>query len=95
MLYEWYEMTASDKRYLFIGLIIIPLAISSLICVFFTPFGSHAILIYFIIIWSVDVFAMIGGKKFEGPKLAKVLSPGKTWSGLMTGAFAAGVLPPL
>ncbi|MGI4775839.1 MAG: phosphatidate cytidylyltransferase, partial [Janthinobacterium lividum] len=46
------------------------------------------LLIYFAVIWSVDSFAMLGGQKFEGPKLAPKISPNKTWSGLITGVLA-------
>ena len=49
---------------------------------------------FFIIIWSVDSFAMFIGKWLQGPKLAPILSPKKTISGLL-GGITAGVLFPL
>lgn len=46
-------------------------------------------------VWAVDIFAMFSGKIIGGPKLAPVLSPNKTWAGLigaMAGAMIAAVL---
>lgn len=92
MLFEWYEMTKSSWLYLLIGLIIIPIPIISLIAVSMQSDSSCTLLTYFVIIWSVDTFAMIGGKNLKGPKLAPRLSPNKTWSGLIVGITAAGAM---
>ncbi|MCH1542262.1 MAG: phosphatidate cytidylyltransferase [Alphaproteobacteria bacterium] len=46
-------------------------------------------------VWAVDIFAMFAGKIIGGPKLAPVISPKKTWAGLlggMVGAALAGIL---
>lgn len=46
-------------------------------------------------VWAVDIFAMFTGKIIGGPKLAPVISPKKTWAGLiggMVGAALAAVL---
>jgi phosphatidate cytidylyltransferase len=46
-------------------------------------------------VWAVDIFAMFAGKIIGGPKLAPVISPKKTWAGLiggMVGAALAAVL---
>ncbi len=42
-------------------------------------------------VWAVDIFAMFTGKLVGGPKLAPVISPNKTWSGLLGGMFGAGL----
>jgi phosphatidate cytidylyltransferase len=39
--------------------------------------------------WAVDTGALLVGKTAGGPKLAPVLSPGKTWSGSLGGFFGA------
>lgn len=39
--------------------------------------------------WLCDTLAMAGGAWFKGPKLAPRLSPGKTWSGAVSGALGA------
>ncbi|HJD59602.1 MAG TPA: phosphatidate cytidylyltransferase [Rickettsia endosymbiont of Omalisus fontisbellaquei] len=90
MLSEWYNMTYSSIPYQLIGLIIIPIPIALLILLEDT--NSQLIMLYFCIIWSVDTFAMIGGKTFKGAKLAPKISPKKTWSGLITGVLSAGIV---
>lgn len=52
------------------------------------PEGLETILTLFAVIWSADVFAYFGGKLIGGPKIARGLSPNKTWSGIVTGAVA-------
>ncbi|HJD61527.1 MAG TPA: phosphatidate cytidylyltransferase [Rickettsia endosymbiont of Degeeriella rufa] len=95
MLSEWYDMTHSYIMYLIIGLIIIPIPISLLIFLSSNPINNWLIMLYFCIIWSVDTFAMIGGKTLGGAKLAPKISPKKTWSGLITGILSAGLVATL
>lgn len=52
-------------------------------------YGFHAVLFLFLIVWSADTGAFFIGKLLGGPKLAPSISPNKTWSGLVGGAFAA------
>ena len=92
MLFEWYEMTKLSPPYLLLGLVVIPIPIISLILVSIKYNNRWLLLAYFITIWSVDTFAMIGGKRLKGPKLAPYLSPNKTWSGLITGVIGAGII---
>ncbi|AFB26225.1 MULTISPECIES: phosphatidate cytidylyltransferase [spotted fever group] len=92
MLSEWYNMTYSSIPDLLIGLIIIPIPISLLIFLSMADTNRWLIMLYFCIMWSVDTFAMIGGKTFKGAKLAPKLSPNKTWSGLVTGVLSAGLV---
>ncbi len=59
------------------------------------PQGDWITLWLFVSIWATDSFAQIVGKRVGGPKLAPVVSPNKTWSGLAGGvaaAIAVGVL---
>lgn len=56
------------------------------------PFGGATALALFAAVSVADVAAWCGGKALRGPKLSP-LSPGKTWTGLITGAGAGvGVL---
>ncbi len=91
MLYEWYQMTKSSFFYGLLGFIIIPTPIISLVIIAIEDKNRWLLLLYFTIIWSVDIFAMIGGKNIGGAKLAPKISPNKTWSGLITGILASGV----
>jgi phosphatidate cytidylyltransferase len=47
-----------------------------------------------VLVWACDTAAMFAGKFLGGPRLAPVVSPGKTWSGTIVGALVAiGVAP--
>lgn len=91
MLMEWYEITNSRIIYLLIGLIIIPIPITALLLMTINEENKWLLLTYFVAIWSVDTFAMIGGKKLKGPLLAPIISPNKRWSGLIVGALSSGI----
>lgn len=51
--------------------------------------GLVAILFIFAVVWATDIFAYFIGRIVGGPKLAPAISPGKTWSGAVGGAFFA------
>ncbi len=51
-------------------------------------FGFQATLYVLLVVWSMDTFALIGGRAIGGPKLWPRVSPGKTWAGLVSGALA-------
>ena len=47
--------------------------------------GGQSILAVFILIWLSDSMAYVGGRLFGRTPMAPVLSPKKTWEGLITG----------
>ena len=51
--------------------------------------GLLAIAFLLIVVWSTDIAAYFGGRRFGGPKLWRRVSPGKTWSGALNGLCAA------
>jgi phosphatidate cytidylyltransferase len=55
-------------------------------------FGLAAILWLFAVVWGADIGAYFAGRLIGGPKLWPNVSPGKTWSGAIVGAFAGAVL---
>lgn len=52
------------------------------------PEGLETILTLFACIWAADIFAYFGGKLIGGPRIARGLSPNKTWSGIAAGVAA-------
>ncbi len=89
MYYEWYNMTKSDILFAVSGIAIIFIPIFCLYQVSSMNYGKMAILLYALIIASVDSFAMFVGKLVGGQKLAPKISPNKTWSGFFGGVGSA------
>lgn len=54
--------------------------------------GVQAVLWLYAIVWGTDIGAYFGGRRFGGPKLWPAISPGKTWSGALVGAFVSALL---
>lgn len=93
MLAEWYNITVSNKGYLYLGLVVIPMPIISMLYIAELDQQGWLLFSFFALIWCVDTVAMFVGKTLGGPKLAPVLSPGKTVSGLCGGILATSLLP--
>ena len=93
MLLEWYDMTYKNICYMMLGIPIVAIPIGCLIIItMITSDYKYILLTYAGIIWTVDSAAMFGGKTIGGPKLAPVLSPNKTWSGLASGMVGAVII---
>ena len=45
-----------------------------------------------LVTWATDIFAYFAGRSIGGPKLARRISPNKTWSGLAGGMLGAAVV---
>jgi phosphatidate cytidylyltransferase len=50
------------------------------------------VLFLLLVIWATDVGAYLCGRWIGGPKLAPVISPGKTWSGTVGGVAVAAAM---
>ena len=57
--------------------------------------GLALVMFPLVVTWTCDTAAMFGGKLVGGPKLAPVISPGKTWAGAVAGVLGAVVVAPL
>ncbi len=93
MTLEWNNITqnAKNKRnWQILGFIYI---IFPIYCaVMLRQINPFILLWMFFIIWTTDIFAYFFGKYLKGPKLAKKISPNKTWTGLFGGVVASAIL---
>ena len=58
----------------------------------FVDKGSALVLWIFTVTWATDIGAFFAGRAFGGPRLAPLISPNKTISGLVGGVIAATLL---
>ena len=75
-----------------LGVIYVGLPVVSLLWIRSSePYGVAAILFLFVVVWSTDTFAYIGGRLIGGARLWPSISPNKTWAGLISGVLASTV----
>ncbi len=80
------------------GLLYIGVPLACVIWLRADPVGVADLLFLLLIVWCGDIGAYAAGRWFGGPKLAPLISPGKTWSGAAGGLLAsvlAGVVTSL
>jgi phosphatidate cytidylyltransferase len=91
---EWFTLTRGRASSALIasGVPYIALATSALLWLRADPeVGRANVLFVVLIVWTSDIGAYIVGRLMGGPRLAPVISPGKTWSGAI-GALAAAAI---
>jgi len=96
MAIEWNALVrdqGSDLKLVGVGYILFPLG--GMMVLRYGPHGFGLTLWTLAIVWATDIGAYFIGRYFGGPKLAPSISPAKTWSGLVGGAVAAGVIGPI
>ncbi len=54
--------------------------------------GTETLLWLFAVVWGTDIGAYAAGRLIGGPKIAPLISPSKTWAGLLGGMAAAAGL---
>ena len=79
-----------NKVWTFMGLFYLGLpALSIAVLRSDSHFGLQGVLFLFVMVWLTDVGGYVFGRFLGGPKLAPLISPGKTWAG----SFGAVILP--
>lgn len=71
--------------------VLAPAAVGLARLVLIEPQGREMLLFLLVLTAAADVGAFFGGRRFGRRKLAPVVSPGKTWEGLMSGMLAASL----
>ncbi len=75
----------------FAAVYIIAPALALLWLRFDAPNGKALTYLLFVVVWAGDIGAYTFGKLVGGPKVNPVLSPAKTWAGILGGVLAGGV----
>ena len=85
------ENASSDVN-LWVGSAYVSLALTSM--AWLRGQDAHGVIVVwlFFSVWAMDVGGYFTGKAIGGPKLAPVISPKKTWAGLIGGMVLAGVV---
>ncbi|NUX01264.1 phosphatidate cytidylyltransferase [Wolbachia endosymbiont of Madathamugadia hiepei] len=89
--FEWYNLTQGNRILYIFALLLIALPNASLIYLYNLSQGKYVLVWLILTIWSIDITAYLFGKNFGGAKICPIISPGKTWSGLL-GAILAGIV---
>ena len=72
----------SNKVWTFVGLFYLGLPTLSIITLRSdSQFGLQGVMFLLVMVWLSDIGGYIFGRLLGGPKLAPVISPGKTWAG--------------
>jgi phosphatidate cytidylyltransferase len=75
-----------------IGVALVGLPVVALVWLRSIPeLGLYLLLWLLIVVWTTDTAAYLVGRRVGGPRLAPVISPGKTWSGLGGGVIGASL----
>ena len=92
VLWEWWGLVRGFRRrtaWQLYGLIYVLLSAGTLWGLRHSQ-GVFGALVPIVMVVATDVGAYFAGRTFGGPKIAPMISPSKTWSGLIGGALAAG-----
>ncbi len=92
VMYEWFYLAMRSKHralFLMAGLFYVLVAFWSCYLIRIDH-GIRYALLFVVMIWASDIGGYVFGKSIGGPKMAKTISPNKTWAG-----FAGAALFPV
>ncbi len=91
--WEWHRLCAGRIAWLAGGLVIIVVPSWALLYLRADSVaGIETVFWLLAVVWAADTGAYAFGRWIGGPKLSPVISPMKTWSGLIGGVGSAGVV---
>ncbi|MGB4106654.1 MAG: phosphatidate cytidylyltransferase [Alphaproteobacteria bacterium] len=89
VMYEWFYLSIRSKHralFLLAGLFYVLVAFWSCYLIR-VDHGIRYALLFVIMIWASDIGGYVFGKVIGGPKMAKTISPNKTWAGFAGAAI--------
>lgn len=89
VMYEWFNLSLkSHHKYSLLPLGVLYVSIAFGACYLIrADYGIKYALLFVIMIWASDIGGYVFGKIIGGPKMAKTISPNKTWAGLAGAAI--------
>jgi phosphatidate cytidylyltransferase len=93
MAQEWKKLCNNRVLWLLVGFLYISLPCLALLSLRANPTYGKEILFWLLsIVWAADTGAYIFGRLIGGRKLAPIISPNKTWAGLIGGIILAAFI---
>ncbi|MGN7678333.1 MAG: phosphatidate cytidylyltransferase [Anaplasma sp.] len=83
--FEWYAMTEGRRQLYVPALFVVVLPYASGVYIYSLPHGAIVLLWLVLSVWSTDVGAYFVGKSLGKRKILPLISPNKTWMGLLGG----------
>ena len=87
----FFVVIVTNKRALAGGVLYCGLPVLALTLIRRQPDGLTYAIWALALVWACDIGAYFSGRTFGGPKLAPVISPNKTWAGLIGGVILAAL----
>ncbi|WP_374942151.1 phosphatidate cytidylyltransferase [Sphingomonas sp.] len=88
----FFLVIVTGRRALALGVAYVGLPVFALLLIRDRPEGLIYTLWTLALVWACDIGAYFAGRTIGGPKLAPVMSPNKTWAGLIGGVVLASLL---